>query len=265
MNKLSCLVVIAALTAAAHAVDGRLFITGWLEGYGLVQPDNFCTPTFSDVTMDGDNYNALDYYYGTGPFVVGAFPPADYPGYGIDNPLEFYTAFPADGACLWLQFDASLAKNTKINGLEVQVRDAATDEIVPGFAPVVYYLQNDVGASGNKRWDGPATSPHYPEYTGNNPQILVAVSAFGLQKREADQLDQLYTGADGGYIALLGSICLDPPYTIGTYYVSITDINYLEGEGLAENWISDAYFYVPAPEPTSVMLLALGALLLRRR
>jgi hypothetical protein len=262
MKKLLCLAAILAFATAANAVDGRLFITGWDEGYGLDKPENACIPTFSEVDLDGNNYNAYDYYYGTGPFEVAAFPPAAHAGYGAGSPLALDPM--GGGAYLWLQFDASMPKNATINGLQVEVWDAGTGMIADGFAPVTYYLQNDISSSGFKRWDGPATAPDYAEFTGNNPQVLVAVTAYGIKKTNLDNPSQLYTGMNGGFIALLGSICLDEMDPAGTYFVAITDINYTEGTADPANWGYDTYFTV-IPEPATLMLLGLAGLVLRRR
>ena len=261
MKKVLCLAAILAFATAANAVDGRLFLTGWDEGYGLTIPDNACTPTFSEVDLDGNNYNAYDYYYGH--FVVDAFPPADHAGYGAGAPLGL-DPMMGDGAYLWIQFDASVAKNTKINGLQVEVWDAGTGEIAAGFAPVTYYLQNDMNGFGVKRWDGPATAPDYPEFSGNNPQVLVAVTAYGLKKTLPPTPDQYFSGGTLGNIAVLGSICLDEMDPNGDYYIAITDINLTEGETTPADWMADTYFTV-TPEPASLLLLGLAGLVLRRR
>jgi len=264
MKKVLCLAAILAFATAANAVDGRLFLTGWDEGYGLTMPENACIPTFSEVDLDGNNYNPYDYYYGD--FVVDAYPPADYAGYPAGNALMLDKTgmmYP-QGAYLWLQFDANFAKNTKVNGMQVEIKNAADGTLAEGFAPVVYYLQNDAGGFGTKRWDGPATAPDYPEFTGNNPQVLVAVQAYGFKKTVAAVPDQMYNGAAGGFIALVGSICLDEMDPTGDYYIEITDLSYDVGDPDPANWVSDTYFTV-VPEPASLLLLGLAGLVLRRR
>ena len=251
MKKALCLVAVLAMAAGAYAVDGRIFLTTSSEGYGLTEPANACTPTLSEVDLDGNNYNAYDYYYGH--FVVDAFPPADHDGSSV-------MIDPGDFAYIWLQFDAAMPKNLKINGMVITVTDGGGAEVA-GATPV-YYLQNDMQGFGVKRWDGPATAPDYPEFVGNNPQVLVAVTAQGIQKKGIDDLVNMYTGNTGGNIALLGALCADDLDAIpGTYNIDITDINYAEGE--VGEW-TGATFTV-TPEPASLLLLGLAGLVLRRR
>lgn len=263
--RLCCVAAAVAAECAAQAVDGRLFLTHPSEGYGLVQPENACTPTFSEVDLDGNNYNAYDYYYGNGPFVVDAFPPADHPGYTANNPLVLTATDPGQFVYVWLQFDMSAPKGTMINGLILEVQDYDTGELIDGVTPV-YYLCNDMATSGLKRWNGPATAPDYPEFAGNNPQTLVAVTAWGLRRHTPDVPEQLYTGLSGGLIALLGAICLPQEVEYGQLMtVKITDINYAEGMALPENWLADTVFTV-IPEPAGAVLLAVvGVLCTRRR
>jgi hypothetical protein len=236
-------------------VDGRIFLTTSSEGYGLVDTGNACIPTESEVDLDGNNTNPYDYYYGEGPFVVDAFPPAAHPGGAV-------TLAPGDYAHIWLQFDTSVPKGRKINGMVIEITDMGGDPVL-GATPV-YFLQNDIGASGTKRWDGPATAPDYPEYIGNNPQVLVAVTAFGLQKSNQEIPHQMYTGSAGGFITLLGTLCVDATdYMPGEYNIDIIDINYSEGTADPDNW-GGASFTV-TPEPASLLLLGLAGLVLRRR
>jgi hypothetical protein len=263
MKKVLCLAAILAFATAANAVDGRLFITGWDEGYGFTDPSVACIPTASEVDLDGNNYNALDYYYGYGPYVMGTYPPADHAGYGMGAPLTLDKTM-GDGAYLWLQFSDDAAKGMNINGLQIEVLDAGTGEPA-AIAPVAYYLANDIQAyPGRKRWDGPATGPDYPEFSGNNPQVLVAVTAYGLKKTLPPTPDQYFSGGTLGNIAVLGSICLDEMDPNGDYYIAITDINLTEGETTPADWMADTYFTV-TPEPASLLLLGLAGLVLRRR
>jgi hypothetical protein len=265
MKSTLCLVVVLSCALTASAVDGRLFITSWDEGYGWTDPSVACTATHSEVDLDGNNYNAKDYYYGYGPYVVDSYPPADHPGHPMDSPLELFT-FDGSGAYLWLQFDESAPKGMNINGLQIEVKEASTGLLADGFAPVTYYLANDIGAyPGRKRWDGPATAPDYPEFSGNNPQVLVAVTAYGLKKTFPPTPDQYFSGQAGGNIALLGSICLNDLDPINYFYIEITDINLTEGETSADDWLAHTYFGVDIPEPASVLLLGLAGLVLRRR
>jgi hypothetical protein len=264
MKRVVLVLVAVGLAAGAYAVDGRIFLTYASEGYGLVQPENACTPTFSEVDLDGNNYNAFDYYYGNGPFVVDAFPPADHPGYTADNPLVLPASDPGQFVYLWLQFDMSAPKGTMINGLILEVQDYDTGELIDGVTPV-YYLCNDMATSGLKRWNGPATAPDYPEFAGNNPQTLVAVTAWGLRRHTPDVPEQLYTGLSGGLIALLGAICLDDFVEYGQLcQVKITDINYSEGSVSPEDWLADTVFTV-IPEPSALFLLALLGAAVRPR
>jgi hypothetical protein len=266
MRKLLCLVAVLGFVSAATAADGRIFITAATEPYGLTHSENACIPTFSAVDINNVDTNAYDYYYGTGPFVVGAYPPAGHPGYTCQNPLRIDCTVPTAPkyAYIWLQFDSSVPKGTKINGLEITSYYCDTNQPTPDGCGV-YYLCNDMGAGGSKRWNGTATPPNYPELTCRQPQVLVAVTAFGIQKLNLAKPSQMWSGMAEGSIALLGAICCEKCNNCDAVprYLKVTNVSY-------ENWTGGSGIfdyqtgYVCIPEPAGLLLLGLAGLLRRR-
>jgi len=249
MKKALTLLAILAVVGTASATV-RVFVTTSSDGYGLENPANHMVPTISSVDADGNSINGYDYqdYYGVpGPLRPGPFPPVDAPSGDLANPVQI---LDGDWAYIWLQFQNE-AKGAKINGLQVTISG--------GPVSTTYYLCNNLdslpGQTG-KRWDGTATPPGYPEWH-NNPQTMVAITAEGLTNSAADSARNLYAGATR--IGLLGAV--EAPYDGATLTIDITNISYAAGTpgGLA----GGVFQFVP--EPTSLLLMGLAGLLIRRR
>jgi hypothetical protein len=264
MRKLLCLVAVLAFVSAATAADGRIFITAATEPYGLTDPAHACIPTASTVDIDNVDYNAHDYYYGV--WAVSAYPPAAHPGYTCANPLRIDCTDPQAPkyAYIWLQFDTSVPNGTKINGLEITSFYCDTNQPTPDGCGV-YYLCNNVMDTGNKRWNGTATPPDYPEFTCRQPQILVAVTAYGIKKLLPANPEQMWSGNAAGRIALLGAICCERCNNCDAVprYLKITKVNYENWTGGSEIWDYQTA-YVCIPEPASLLLFGLVGLLRRR-
>ncbi len=249
------LLVLSCALTAASAAEGRLFVTKLGDGPGLVDPNNALRPTFSTVDIYHNDYNAYDYNFGQGPYVIAAFPPADAPGY-------YGAVMPGDILYIWTQFDASQPKNMTINALEV--RATVNGVLVPDAQMNnAFYLCNDSQAQEGfaKRWNGTATAPNYPELADNSSQILIAVTASGIVKAGSPQLWNLYSGTAAGAVTLLGAMQVPAIYGLGeVYYIQG---GYTSGPFNPAQWGHATFTIIP--EPAAGLLLTLAALRARRR
>jgi hypothetical protein len=242
----------------ANAADVRVFVTPRSAGYGLSAGTaaSMFRPTFSDTGP------ALDYTNG-GPdgratysgFRLGDAPPA---AYSSGTPAA--PTLSADGEYyVWVQFrDIPAASACRVQGLTVAITGGP-------LLDVAYYLMNDTDrAGGDKRWDG-AVTPGAPELR-NNPQSLVAVNAMGISKLNADvnpnyNLMKWQAGAGTAArtsVALLGAVKVP---AAAVYQIQIINIAFA---GYAAP-VGDASYFAWVPEPASLLLAALAAVLLRRR
>lgn len=135
----------------------------------------------------------------------------------------------------------------------------------PDYEFAWYVCENlEVPEMGTKRWDGPITPPLDPEFK-TNPQVLVAVTAYGI-RNAADPLPwNLYSGDQlpGVRTALLGAV----RFAVGAYRVDLAfgplgfhycgGILPLNGSEVDGAWV--------VPEPGSALLLVLVGLAARRR
>jgi hypothetical protein len=218
--KTRCLLVALALTTTASATV-RVFVTASGSPCGLENGANHMLPTVSTVDgLNGDT-NAYDYwadYYGTipGPIRPGGFPPVDAPS---GTPASPVTIGEGDFAYIWLQFQDE-PKGVQINGLKITIRELG--QTTPAAVSTTYYVCNNKNnIINNKRWDGMATPPAYPEWH-HNPQWLVAVAACGLPNSEAGAPWNLWQGSS--HIALLGAV--EAPADDKTYEIQIDEISY---------------------------------------
>lgn len=145
--------------------------------------------------------------------------------------------------------------------MQVEITDVANPS---AHLTPTYYLQNDLsGDALNKRWDGTATAPDYPEWH-NNPQTMVAVHSAGISNgstvpsnmflHQAGTGTNPYTG-----VALLGAFPVSPNKT---YTIAILQWGY---SSPPYPTIAPAGVFQSVPEPASVLLLGLAGLLIRRR
>lgn len=256
MKKALCLVVMLAMVASASATV-RVFVTSSAGGLGLENPANAFIPTISTVYSNGLNENAYDYsdYYGVpGPIRPGVFPAADAPSGTADTPVQVNVG-AGEFAYVWLQFQSE-PKGAKINGLLVQVTEVGSADPAAGLT-FNWYLCNNMGMpTPNKRWDGTATPPGYPEWH-NNPQTFVAVTAYGLQNTALDAPWNLWNGTSR--YALLGAI--NGPADGKKYELTVVNISY----ATPPNPTTAGGVFQFVPEPASLLLMGLAGLLLRRR
>lgn len=263
MKKLVTILAMLALVGTASATV-RVFVTPYPDQpYGLENHANAFIPTISTVYANGDfenGYDYADYYFNPGPIRPGTFPPVDAPSGTCEDPVEI----PEGGfAYIWLQFQSE-PKGAKINGLMVEISFCGTGVVPesvenpgPGQIYTNYYLCNNLGmVTPNKRWDGTATPPLYPEWH-NNPQTMVAITAYGLQNVASAALWNLYDPTNRIY--LLGAVAA--PYDGAKYEINITNISYATPPN--PTVAGGAFQFLP--EPTSLLLMGLAGLLIRRR
>jgi hypothetical protein len=272
MKKALCVLAIFALAMTVNA-SVRVFVTNSTATYGLNEPDNHSIATFSTVDADGNSTNGYDFYYsdlgglpnGNG-FSCSNFPGVAAPQGTPSNPIEI-DPLAGEYGYIWFMFDNE-ANGSKIKGLKITINDVTAG----GVAPVLdvnptYYYQNDRNFLPDQyRWDGQVDQPGQPQFH-NNPQTLVAVTAPGLSAGRLDVPWNMYdyisksgTGTTG--VALLGAI--DGLATGHVYEIGVMDALDIEyASGVAGTRIH-GYFKL-LPEPASLLLMGLAALVLRRR
>ena len=144
--------------------------------------------------------------------------------------------------------------------MQVEITDVANPS---AHLTPTYYLQNDLsGDALNKRWDGTATAPDYPEWH-NNPQTMVAVHSAGISNGSTVPSNMFLHQAGSGSnpftgVALLGAVNGQAGHT---YRISLVDPLYITG--VVPDTV-DGVFQC-TPEPSSVLLFGLAGLLRRRR
>jgi hypothetical protein len=265
MKKALTLLGILAVVGVANATV-RVFMTSSADPYGLLDNANHGVATTSTVDAGGSDSNTWDYYSpggGNGPLVVGTFPPT---GYVQPNPLMI----PQGGfAYIWLQFQNE--PTATINGLAIELRDPSTG-LPANWLATTYYLANNKLTLNSKRWDGTATPPNYPEWH-NNPQTFVSVTAYGIANTFGVNESQMWGGNLHGRIALLGAVEAAPlpPEQGGGYpawgvgfEIHITNLNYSDTTLPLPDYSGVGNFFF-VPEPTSLLLIGLAGLLIRRR
>lgn len=227
MPRALALVALLGVVAATSA-DLDIFFTPASAGYGLTDPSFDFKPT------EGTQRD-LDFYALKG----GHTPPV---------PSDVPTAFPGETVYLWLHFDGDVGN--EIESLDLNVTGSATVD------DNAYYVVDDQKIWFDKRWDGAYTLPSVPEFK-KNPQVLVSVTAWGIQNKPGPDL--LWNFDE--HTALLGAFrfssvgtAIAEPGSLGLWYrfvprkvpFSTTGINII-------------------PEPASLMLLGLAGLVIRRR
>ena len=270
------LAVALGVGACASAdADVRVFVTSSAAGYGLnllgPQGDGTGTdplhedwpidpfrPTYSTVYSNNFNEYAYDYYYAY--YRVAAYPPIDAPSGTVDNPI-LIDAAAGEWAYIWFQFRDE-PKLAHLNGLIVRVSEAGSWDPASSVVPT-WYVQNDMGGLGWKRWDGSATPPGYPEWH-LNPQTMLAIDAAGISNagdQPVNMFDnQAVNGAHLTGVALLGALNAPPGETL--YELRIDEIGYSQPPYPS---IAESCFFRIVPEPAGVLLVAVVALRSRRQ
>ncbi len=264
MKKVVTILALLALVTSASATV-RVFVTKSSDPYGLENNANYMIPTVSTAYVNGVDENGYDYwadYDGTipGPIRPGGYPPADAPSGTPDVPIVIP---PGDFAYIWLQFQGEPA-GVKINGLQISIHvngvpyDPNDPNSYPPLATTYYLCNNMNNLLLEKRWDGTATPPGYPEWH-RNPQTMVGVTAYGIKNTAAGRAHGLWSGGTAR-IALLGAVEYPAGKAFGDVYeILISLINYGSGEPPG---VAAGYF---VPEPASLLLMGLVGLLIRRR
>jgi hypothetical protein len=268
--------LIAVFLGASMATlaDVRVFVTSSASGYGLdllgpqgdgtgIDPEHEdwpidpFRPTYSTVLITGEDIYAHDYEYAY--YRAAAYPPIDAPSGTPDNPI-LIDASAGQWAYVWFQFRNEPVLS-KVNGLVVQANPAGQPEEPTPALTYTYYLQNNMDEYGEKRWDGPATPPDYPEWR-ENPQGLVY--GYGIKNIWDDPPNMFDNQAINGSfrtgVALLGAVTGSAADTL--YEYRITAVTYANGTNPV---MGEHAFFKVIPEPQSVSLFAVAVLLRRKR
>lgn len=153
-----------AMTIALGTVSNapaamQFFLTSSAQPFGLTDPNLAFLPTVSFTQP----YDSAFYH-------VAAFPPLS--AFYETPVINWYLG---QFAYIWGRFVDEPATR-KIQGLHID-NDWAPED-------VAYYILNDAnGPAGAKRWDGTYTPPDAPQFR-QDPQILAAVSAYGVRNRD---------------------------------------------------------------------------------
>ncbi len=245
MKKALCVVAMLALVTAANATLD-FFFTSSAAPSGLADPNLAFKHSFNDGYDFEHGYELAN--------VGGVYAVPDYA-----EPLANVEIDPASGhwAYIWARFNGEPAPSVvgAVNGIQITVIGAA-----PGVGNIAYYqLDNrSINPPANKKWDGD------PEVFYNNPTAMIAIMASGQRNVAADQPYNLYVGGTHR-VFLLGAVKV--PSVVGQELtLSIGATNYSGGSNPnPDPPVARVLNKVVAiPEPASLLLLGLAALLRRR-
>ena len=225
MKKALALVAMLGLVAVASA-DLEIFFTPASAGYGLSDAAYDFKPT------EGTQKD-LDFYAlkgGNTPATPGSAPNVDV----------------GETAYLWVHFIDD--GGAKIQGLDLDVKGATIGENA-------YYLLDDQKTWYDKRWDGAYTAGA-PEFK-KNPQVLVGVTAWGIQNKPG--MDSLFNVTE--HTGLLGAFKFTTAGQTALAELGPLGVSY---KGLPAPKVAFTGINV-VPEPASLLLLGLAGLLIRRR
>jgi hypothetical protein len=269
-----CLLIAVALGACAWAAgDVRVFVTSSASGYGLdllgpqgdgtgIDPEHEdwpidpFRPTYSTVTVDGQNFYAYDYYYAY--YRVAAYPPIDAPSGTIDDPI-LINAAAGEFGFIWFQF-RSEPPSAKVSEMYTIATVAGDSQATQGLS-LTYYVQNDQWGSGRKRWDGWALPPDYPVWH-SNPQYFYYGGEWGMANTLDDPTMMFDHQAPGTGVGLLGALTGAPSDAL--YELTIDGIGYVDPQ-FPPPEVGESAFFRIVPEPEAACLLAVSGLSLRRR
>ena len=227
-------IVLFGVTSATAAIE--VFFTS--PAYGLTDPNLTFVETLATPNSDATAYDAV---------AVPVGPDVSVYGY---EPLY-----------VWLEFVNEPA-GAKLHGLHL---DYLLDSDHAGVAEWTSYRGDVAGGEHDveyDRWQGPAG--WYASSTGATlPMVHVAVTSWGIQNRVVGGTDFMtYVNSEGNVTALLGAVRFD---TTGLATAALGSL------GAAYSMMDDPEDFVfhsveiVNPEPTSLLLLGLLGILLRRR
>lgn len=291
MHRTIALVCLLSVAIVANAEVQIYFTNGSTQSYGLADVADALNPSAAitsndnlaeysdnlDVTGSGAPYDMMD------PTMF-----APYTTSGVRRPPGStcpVIGAPGDVIYIWGKFDDSYATNATLRWIHggIAEADCETGEPLTEFdgqfdqpifadlgGQVAWYKFDAMGSLGTERWDGASTEADNYATFRNNPQLLTAVSAYGI-RANATILPQPLGQAKavgGEDIFLLGAVAasaLDPNKCY-TYAVRADDQlgepSFVIGS-TPEAPVADCFSIVP--EPASLLLIGLAGLLIRRR
>ncbi|MBK9121026.1 MAG: PEP-CTERM sorting domain-containing protein [Phycisphaerales bacterium] len=244
---LGLIAVLGIVTAATAQPSVSFYATSSAQPYGLSDATNAALPTQGEQT-DSLYYSVSDWAHG---------------------PIAGDIVNQGEWAYIWAKVTGIVPAAFKIQGLGVSVRlNGGTDGITG-----IWYAGDDLAESGTIRWDYDVNQPFPTNDFVTHDFVGVGVEGAGLSggatAAAAPSMRQRVGAANAGaareFYFLLGAVTFDFGRSVGGE-LSVGPFQ----DGAAFNIdvpglvVSGATLEV-VPEPASFLLIALGALALRRR
>lgn len=263
--------IVAAAIGGTALAQGRVdvFLTKASTGPdspGLTRPEKAFDPT--GHASGGTEYSGYDLSdWGDGaPYALNDAVPA------VGDPIIQIGA--GDYYHIWVKM-TQVRKNVKLQGLHLGWE---TDDCVE-IQDLAYYIVDDLnGDVGAKRWDGVYTMPDEPEFA-TNPQNLAAVTSAGLKNTDSAPYNMMLQSFYGNEVSvgMPPVVYADSIYLLGALradcWGAARDVYAVEGYLGSLAYAFEGGYDVDEfvihglllPEPTSMLLLSLLALGVRRR